>query len=180
MLDAATIAGWSCLRLLNDTTATALAYGIYKTDLPEKDPVHVVFVDVGHAATQASGGGWAWAWGGAGARWMELGKGGGGWARGCAQRWHRRVRSRQRSDGAGARGAVCGGEHERELSRGLCRAAGLQRPARPLSHPAARLARRQVCVVALKKGQLQVLSNAWDRDLGGRDFDAVLFEHFVQ
>ena len=38
---------------------------------------------------------------------------------------------------------------------------------------------RQVCVVALKKGQLQVLSNAWDRDLGGRDLDAVLFEHFV-
>lgn len=39
---------------------------------------------------------------------------------------------------------------------------------------------RQVCVVALKKGQLQVLSNAWDRDLGGRDLDAVLFEHFVK
>ncbi|GAB4818888.1 hypothetical protein N2152v2_005934 [Parachlorella kessleri] len=88
MLDAAQIAGWNCLRLLNDTAATALAYGIYKTDLPEKDPINVVFVDVGHAATQ-------------------------------------------------------------------------------------------VCVVALKKGQLQVLSNAWDRDLGGRDFDKVLFEHFV-
>ena len=38
----------------------------------------------------------------------------------------------------------------------------------------------QVCVVALKKGQLQVLSNAWDRDLGGRDLDAVLFEHFAK
>ena len=38
----------------------------------------------------------------------------------------------------------------------------------------------QVCVVALKKGQLEVLSNAWDRDLGGRDFDKVLFEHFVK
>lgn len=37
-----------------------------------------------------------------------------------------------------------------------------------------------MCVVALKKGQLQVLSNAWDRDLGGRDLDAVLFEHFVK
>lgn len=82
-------AGLNCLRLLNETTATALAYGIYKTDLPEGEPVHVVFVDVGYASTQ-------------------------------------------------------------------------------------------VCVVALKKGQLQVLSNAWDRDLGGRDFDHVLFEHFAK
>ena len=38
----------------------------------------------------------------------------------------------------------------------------------------------QVCVVALKKGQLQVLSNAWDRDLGGRNLDLVLFEHFAK
>jgi heat shock protein 4 len=38
----------------------------------------------------------------------------------------------------------------------------------------------QVCVVALKKGQLQVLSNAWDRDLGGRNLDNVLFEHFAK
>lgn len=35
-------------------------------------------------------------------------------------------------------------------------------------------------MVALKKGQLQVLSNAWDRDLGGRNLDIVLFEHFVR
>jgi hypothetical protein len=46
------IAGINCLRLINETTATALAYGIYKTDLPEGDPVHVVFVDVGHSHTQ--------------------------------------------------------------------------------------------------------------------------------
>jgi len=52
MLNAAQIAGLNCLRLVNETTATALAYGIFKTDLPEKDPVHVVFVDVGHAHTQ--------------------------------------------------------------------------------------------------------------------------------
>ena len=38
----------------------------------------------------------------------------------------------------------------------------------------------QVCVVALKKGQLQVLANAWDRDLGGRNLDLVLFEHFAK
>lgn len=88
MLAAAQIAGLNCLRLLDDTTATALAYGIYKTDLPDSDPIHVAFVDVGHASTQ-------------------------------------------------------------------------------------------VCVVALKKGQLVVLANAWDRNLGGRDFDHVLFDHFA-
>jgi heat shock protein 4 len=89
MLGASQLAGLNCLRLMNETTATALSYGIYKTDLPETDPVHVVFVDIGFSSTQ-------------------------------------------------------------------------------------------VCVVALKKGQLQVLSNAWDRDLGGRDLDSVLFEHFVK
>ncbi|KAL4452428.1 hypothetical protein ABPG75_008090 [Micractinium tetrahymenae] len=89
VLAAAQLAGLNCLRLLNETSATALSYGIYKTDLPDGDPVNVVFVDVGFASTQ-------------------------------------------------------------------------------------------VCVVALKKGQLQVLSNAWDRDLGGRNLDIVLFEHFVK
>ena len=41
-------------RLMNDTTATALAYGIYKQDLPETDKParNVVFVDVGHTGTQ--------------------------------------------------------------------------------------------------------------------------------
>eukprot|EP00899_Mesostigma_viride_P013989 jgi/Mesvir1/22591/Mv05012-RA.1 len=52
LLDAAAIAGISVLRLLHETTATALGYGIFKTDLPEKDPVNVVFVDVGHASLQ--------------------------------------------------------------------------------------------------------------------------------
>ncbi len=37
---------------MNETTATALAYGIYKTDLPETDGVNVAFVDVGHSSTQ--------------------------------------------------------------------------------------------------------------------------------
>ena len=39
---------------MNDTTATALAYGIYKQDLPETDKParNVVFVDVGHTGTQ--------------------------------------------------------------------------------------------------------------------------------
>ena len=50
MLAAASTAGLNCLRLINETTATAIAYGIYKTDFV--DPVNVVFVDIGHAATQ--------------------------------------------------------------------------------------------------------------------------------
>ncbi|KAL9232059.1 hypothetical protein vseg_007206 [Gypsophila vaccaria] len=52
VLDAATIAGLHPLRLIHETTATALAYGIYKTDLPENDPVNVAFVDVGHSSLQ--------------------------------------------------------------------------------------------------------------------------------
>merc|ERR1719463_885967 len=65
-----------------------LAYGIYKTELPEKDPLTVVFVDIGHTALQC-------------------------------------------------------------------------------------------CVVALKKGQLRVLSQAWDPAVGGRNFDDLLFNHFA-
>jgi len=38
----------------------------------------------------------------------------------------------------------------------------------------------QVTVVAFKRGQLKVLSVEWDRDLGGKDFDEVLFTHFVE
>ena len=51
-LNAAQIAGINCLRLFNDTTSTALSYGIYKTDLPETDSVNVAFVDVGFSAFQ--------------------------------------------------------------------------------------------------------------------------------
>lgn len=51
-LDAATIAGLRPLRLMHETTATALAYGIYKTDLSETEPLNVAFVDVGHASMQ--------------------------------------------------------------------------------------------------------------------------------
>lgn len=55
LLDAAQIAGLNCLRLINDTTAVALGYGITKSDLPEpENPRHVVFVDVGHSSTSAS------------------------------------------------------------------------------------------------------------------------------
>eukprot|EP00879_Flechtneria_rotunda_P002596 GHRR01002797.1.p1 GENE.GHRR01002797.1~~GHRR01002797.1.p1 ORF type:complete len:847 (+),score=384.28 GHRR01002797.1:127-2667(+) len=89
MLTAASIAGLNCLRLVNETTATALAYGIFKTDLPETDPVHVAFVDVGHAHTQVS-------------------------------------------------------------------------------------------IVSFKKGGLAVRCHAWDRNLGGRDIDELLFDHFCK
>uniref|UniRef100_A0A1Y1JTX9 Heat shock 70 kDa protein 4 n=1 Tax=Photinus pyralis TaxID=7054 RepID=A0A1Y1JTX9_PHOPY len=56
LLDAACIAGLNVLRLFNETTATALAYGIYKQDLPGPDekPRNVVFVDCGHASLQVS------------------------------------------------------------------------------------------------------------------------------
>ncbi|XP_015608782.1 97 kDa heat shock protein isoform X2 [Cephus cinctus] len=56
LLDAARIAGLNVLRLLNETTATALCYGIYKQDLPapEGAPRNVVFVDCGHASLQVS------------------------------------------------------------------------------------------------------------------------------
>ncbi|KAL8056176.1 hypothetical protein ABFX02_04G102700 [Erythranthe guttata] len=52
VIDAATIAGLHPLRLIHETTATALAYGIYKTDLPENEPLNIAFVDVGHASMQ--------------------------------------------------------------------------------------------------------------------------------
>lgn len=52
VLDAAAIAGLNPLRLFHETTATALAYGIYKTDLPESEQINVAFVDVGHASMQ--------------------------------------------------------------------------------------------------------------------------------
>jgi hypothetical protein len=43
------MAGLNVLKLMNETTATALAYGIYKQDLPEPDKPsrNVVFVDIG-------------------------------------------------------------------------------------------------------------------------------------
>ncbi|KAJ0966157.1 hypothetical protein J5N97_027295 [Dioscorea zingiberensis] len=87
-LDAARIAGLRPLRLMHDTTATALGYGIYKTDFPS-GPAHVVVLDIGHCDTQAS-------------------------------------------------------------------------------------------VVAFEPGGMRVLSHASDPNLGGRDFDEILFRHFAE
>lgn len=49
VLDASEIAGLNALRLMNDTTASALGYGITKTDLPEDKPRHVAICDIGHS-----------------------------------------------------------------------------------------------------------------------------------
>ncbi|KAH8759363.1 heat shock protein 70 family [Diaporthe sp. PMI_573] len=56
LIDAAEIAGLKLLRLMNDTTAAALGYGITKLDLPsaEEKPRRVVFVDVGHSEYTAT------------------------------------------------------------------------------------------------------------------------------
>eukprot|EP00079_Xenopus_tropicalis_P008072 NP_989168.1 heat shock protein 105 kDa [Xenopus tropicalis] len=56
VLDAAQIVGLNCLKLMNDMTAVALNYGIYKQDLPapEEKPKIVVFADMGHSSFQLS------------------------------------------------------------------------------------------------------------------------------
>ncbi|KAG8627060.1 hypothetical protein KVT40_004543 [Elsinoe batatas] len=89
ILDAADIAGVKVLRLINETTATALAWGITKTDLPtpEEKPRRVAFVDIGHSNYTCS-------------------------------------------------------------------------------------------IVEFKKGELKVLSTAYDRHFGGRNFDTALVNHF--
>ncbi|XP_033213436.1 97 kDa heat shock protein [Belonocnema kinseyi] len=91
LLDAAKIAGLNVLRLFNETSATALCYGIYKQDLPavEASPRNVVFVDCGYASLQ-------------------------------------------------------------------------------------------VCICAFHKGKLKMLASAADSQLGGRDIDTILAEHFCK
>ncbi|XP_014522749.1 heat shock 70 kDa protein 16 [Vigna radiata var. radiata] len=87
-LDAAKIAGLKPLRLIHDCTATALSYGMYKTDFSGTGPVYVAFIDVGHCDTQVS-------------------------------------------------------------------------------------------IASFEFGKMKMLSQAFDRSLGGRDFDEVLFSHFA-
>ncbi|TPX30588.1 hypothetical protein SmJEL517_g05873 [Synchytrium microbalum] len=93
--EAAEVAGLNPLRIMNDTTAAALGYGITKTDLPDivatptAKPRIVVFVDVGESSYQVS-------------------------------------------------------------------------------------------VVSFVKGKLIVKAAAYDRNLGGRNFDEVLVEHFIE
>jgi heat shock protein 4 len=54
MQDALEIAQVRCVRLMNETTAAALAWGMPKTDLPEDAPRHVCFIDMGHASYSAT------------------------------------------------------------------------------------------------------------------------------
>jgi heat shock 70kDa protein 4 len=51
LIDACEIANLKLLRLINETTATALGYGITKLDLPGPDekPRRVAFIDIGHS-----------------------------------------------------------------------------------------------------------------------------------
>lgn len=54
--DSAALSGLNCLRLVNETTATGLSYGFYRTDLPppEEKARNVIFVDFGHSSIQIS------------------------------------------------------------------------------------------------------------------------------
>lgn len=91
LLDASQIASLNCLKLMNETTAVALCYGLYHSNLPDttEKPHVAVFVDVGYTSLQAS-------------------------------------------------------------------------------------------AVAFNKGKLRMLASTFDNNLGGRDFDKVLMDHFQQ
>ena len=54
--DAAKVAGLNPVRIVNDVTAAAVSYGVFKTDLPEGDakPRIVAFVDIGHSSYTCS------------------------------------------------------------------------------------------------------------------------------
>jgi len=57
LIDAAEIAGVKCLKILNEPVASALGYGFYRLDLPDKDkdpPLILLFIDVGHSVSQVS------------------------------------------------------------------------------------------------------------------------------
>jgi len=110
MLAACHVADVRCLRLVNETTAIALAYGIYKTDLPAPAPGSAEAAAAAAADAAAPAG----------------------------------------SDGADVKVAFV-----------------------DIGHSAT-----QVSVVSLRKAGLKVLAHAWDRCLGGRDFDELLYEHF--
>eukprot|EP01028_Stygiella_incarcerata_P000153 TRINITY_DN1021_c0_g1_i1.p1 TRINITY_DN1021_c0_g1~~TRINITY_DN1021_c0_g1_i1.p1 ORF type:complete len:839 (-),score=263.30 TRINITY_DN1021_c0_g1_i1:223-2739(-) len=55
LLNAAKIGGMNCLRLINELTAAAVDYGMFRSDdLPEKEPETVLFIDFGHTALSAA------------------------------------------------------------------------------------------------------------------------------
>ena len=56
LLDACRIAQLNCLRIINDTTAIALNWGLYKPNLPEGDqpPLCAMFLDMGESHFSAA------------------------------------------------------------------------------------------------------------------------------
>lgn len=53
--DACRIAGLNPVRIVNETTAAAVGYGVFKAnDLPEDEPKKVAFVDIGHSSLQVA------------------------------------------------------------------------------------------------------------------------------
>merc|ERR1719313_154385 len=55
LIDASKIAGLSVLRLMNEHTATALAYGIYRSnEFDAEKPTTVVFCSMGHSIFSVS------------------------------------------------------------------------------------------------------------------------------
>ena len=56
LLDSAQVAGLNCLKLMNETTAVALSYGLYHNNLPDvnEKPHTVAFVDMGYSHLQVS------------------------------------------------------------------------------------------------------------------------------
>lgn len=48
--DAARIAGLNPVRIVNDLTAAAVGYGVFKTDFPEDKAQNIAFVDIGHSS----------------------------------------------------------------------------------------------------------------------------------
>ncbi|KAJ9537816.1 hypothetical protein OSB04_030549 [Centaurea solstitialis] len=89
VLEVAKIAGLNPVKLMHETTATALAYGMYETDLSENKQRNVAFVDIGRDSMQ-------------------------------------------------------------------------------------------VCIAAFKEGEMKILAHSFDRSVGGRDFDEVLFHSFAE
>lgn len=48
--DSCKIAGLNPVRIVNEVTAAAVGYGVFKTDLPEDEPKKIAFIDIGHSS----------------------------------------------------------------------------------------------------------------------------------
>ncbi|CDR40561.1 CYFA0S05e01860g1_1 [Cyberlindnera fabianii] len=52
--DAAKIAGLNPVRIVNELTAAAVGYGVFKTDLPDDKWTNMAFVDIGHSSYEVT------------------------------------------------------------------------------------------------------------------------------